>query len=69
MVATLLFHEALRAMFAIVGLGPVACVQILALSLAGWGTSGASSSLTSSPVEQDRAGVFGKGCCGPPQSG
>lgn len=69
MVATLLFHEAPRAMFAIVGLGPVACVQILALSLAGWGTLGTSSSLTSSPVKWDRAGICGEGCCGHPQSG
>ena len=51
MVATVFSHGAPRAMFAIVGLGLIACVQILALSLTGWVTSGVSLSLTSSPVK------------------
>lgn len=40
MVAALLLHEAPRAVFAVLGLGPIACVRILAPSLVGWGTLG-----------------------------
>lgn len=68
MVATLFSHGAPRAMFAIVGLGLIACVQILALSFTGWVTSGVSSSLISSPVKGDHARACGEGCGGHSQT-